>query len=180
MEKCSKEKKSDYVSPEMQKRVSRIEELMKIEGYKYRQDFADAIGMEPQNLSRCLKSGKITEKTCKKIIAAFPDWRIEYLMGYDDIRTHYEWADSIQDKKDTAAQCCWGIFENSLQKKGQSLKFVHRKSQHVDSSERLHADCYYSIVDSDGAEVKRLSALDMVKLEQKLLEYSDFLTGKYL
>lgn len=161
-------------------RVRRIEEIMKDLEYKYSKDFAHDIGMEPQNLSRCMTSGKVSEKTCKKIVKAFPKYRIEWLLGYSDIKTRDDWIDDIQEKKDMTASCMWGIIENSLNKKGKSLKFVHRTGEHVDSSQRLRKDCYYSVVDQDGNELKRLTALEMVKFEQKIQEYCDFLTGKYL
>ena len=172
-------------------RVDRIEELMRAEGYEPRRktkkgeekiegvrnqaDFADAIGMEPQNFSRCMTSGKVSEKTCKKIVAAFPEWRIEYLMGYDDSPT-------LDAKRESTDYCCWGIFESSLNKKGLSLRFNH--SQPMKLHQRHYSDysdrCYHSVVDKDGNEVKRLSAHDMMELEQKLIEYADFLTHKYL
>ena len=170
-------------------RVERIELLMKREGYedrrrkegKNRNDFAHDIDMAPQNFSRCMTSGKVSEKTCQKIVKAFPDYRIEWLMGYDDHMTHYDWADSIQHMKDLVADSMWGVIEKSLNKKGKSLKFVHRSGQHIDSTERLHADCYYSVVDSKtGKELKRLTALEMVKFEEKIQEYCDFISDKYL
>ena len=161
------------------KRASRIRELLQREGLKQK-DLADRIDTEPQNLSRCLRSGNVSEKMCRKIAACFPAYRIEWLLGYDDYMTHYEWADGVQLMKDLAADSMWGIIETSLQKQGRSLKFVHRAGQHVDSSERLKADCYYSIVDHDGKELKRLTALEMVQFEQKIQEYCDFMVGKYL
>ena len=94
--------------------------------------------------------------------------------------TDYEWADNVQNMKDLVADSMWGIIEKSLNKEGKSLKFVHRSGQHVDSSQRLRADCYYSIVDRDGNELKRLTALEMVQFEEKIQEYCDFMTGKYL
>jgi len=136
--------------------------------------------MEPQNLSRCLTSGKISEKLCRKIHEAFPEIRIAWLLGDDEYMTEYDWADSVQDMKNRVADSMWGIIENSLRKEGKSLKFVHRTGQHVDSSQRLRADCYYSIVDRSGKELKRLTALEMVQFEEKIQEYCDFMTGKYL
>lgn len=176
-------------------RVDRIEELMRAEGYEPRRktkkktkkgeekiegvknqgDFAVEIGMEPQNFSRCLTSGKVSEKICKKIVAAFPEWRIEYLMGYDDSPT-------LDAKRETSDYCCWGIFENSLNKKELSLRFNH--NQPMKLHQRHYSDyqdrCYHSVVDKDGNEVTRLSAREMIDLEQKLLEYADFLTHKYI
>ncbi len=163
--------------------VKRIEKIMSEHGYeKYKdgKDFAYEIDVLPQNFSRFMTSGKVSPYYCKKIIKAFPEYRIEWLLGYSDIKTWDEWAEDVQHKKDLTADSMWGVIENSLNKKGKSLKFVHRSGQHVDSSQRLRADCYYSVVDSDGKELKRLTALEMVKFEQKLQEYCDFLSEKYL
>lgn len=170
-------------------RVERIEILMKREGYedrsrkedgKNREDFADAINMLPQNFSRCMTSGKVSDKTCRKIATAFPNYRVQWLMGDDDLMTPQDWADSIQLRKDLVADSMWGIIEKSLNKQGKSLKFVHRTGQHVDSTLRLHADCYYSVVDQSGSEIKRLTALEMIQFEEKIQEYCDFITQKYL
>lgn len=160
-------------------RVSRIRTLLDREGLKQK-DLADALDIEPQNLSRCMVSGKISEKMCRKIVECFPEYRIEWLLGDDDSMTDIEWADNIQNMKDLVADSMWGIIEKSLNKEGKSLKFVHRTGQHVDSSERLRADCYYSIVDREGNELKRLTALEMVQFEEKIQEYCDFMTEKYL
>lgn len=160
-------------------RVSRIRTLLDREGLKQK-DLADALDIEPQNLSRCMVSGKISEKMCRKIVECFPEYRIEWLLGDDDSMTDIEWADNIQHMKDLVADSMWGIIEKSLNKEGKSLKFVHRSGQHVDSTERLRADCYYSVVDREGNELKRLTALEMVEFEQKIQEYCDFMTGKYL
>ena len=160
-------------------RVSRIRTLLDREGLKQK-DLADALDIEPQNLSRCMVSGKISEKMCRKIVECFPEYRIEWLLGDDDSMTDIEWADNIQNMKDLVADSMWGIIEKSLNKEGKSLKFVHRSGQHVDSTERLRADCYYSVVDREVNELKRLTALEMVEFEQKIQEYCDFMTGKYL
>lgn len=161
-------------------RVSRIKELLKREGLKQK-DLAYELDMEPQNFSRFMISGKVSEKTCEKIVKLYPDYRIEWLLGYDDLMTHYDWANSVQHMKDLVADSMWGVIEKSLNKKGKSLKFVHRSGQHIDSTERLHADCYYSVVDSQtGKELKRLTALEMVQFEEKIQEYCDFMSEKYL
>lgn len=160
-------------------RVSRIKELIEREGIK-QVDLADAIDVEPQNLSRCLRSGKVSEKTCRKIQEHYPDYRIEWLLGYDSAPTWYEWADNIQFRNDKCADGMWAIFERSLNKKGLSLKFHHKAGVHLDSTQRLHGDCFYTVEDHEGTEVKRLTALQMVELEQKIQEYTDFVCEKYL
>lgn len=163
------------------KRVTRIKIILERE-HITQQDLADSLDppMEPQNLSRIMRTGKVTEKTCRKIVAVYPKYRIEWLLGYDDYMTIEDLIDGTQRLKDLAADGMWAIIEKSLIKQGKSLKFVHRQGQHVDSSQRLKADCYYSIVDRDGNELKRLTALEMVQFEMQIQEYCDFLTERKL
>lgn len=161
-------------------RAERVKKLIEREGIS-QIDFANRIFQTQQNVSRIINlKTALTEETARDIVTAFPEYRIEWLLGYDDSMTDYEWADNIQNMKDLVADSMWGIIEKSLNKEGKSLKFVHRTGQHVDSSERLRADCYYSIVDREGNELKRLTALEMVQFEEKIQEYCDFMTGKYL
>ena len=170
-------RKKTEINPIRAERVKKLIEREKISQV----DFASRIFQTQQNVSRILNlKTALTEETARDIVTAFPEYRIEWLLGYDDSMTDYEWADNVQNMKDLVADSMWGIIEKSLNKKGKSLKFVHRSGQHVDSSQRLRADCYYSIVDRDGNELKRLTALEMVEFEQKIQEYCDFMTGKYL
>lgn len=68
------------------KRVTRIKKILENEQIKQK-DLADALDMEPQNFSRFMISGKVSEKTCRKIVALYPKYRIEWLLGYDDYPT---------------------------------------------------------------------------------------------
>lgn len=170
-------RKKTEINPIRADRVKKLIEREKISQV----DFASRIFQTQQNVSRILNlKTALTEETAQDIIKAFPEYRIEWLLGYDDSMTDIEWADNVQNMKDLVADSMWGIIEKSLNKEGKSLKFVHRTGQHVDSSQRLRADCYYSVVDREGNELKRLTALEMVEFEQKIQEYCDFMTGKYL
>ena len=161
-------------------RAERVKKLIEREGIS-QIDFANRIFQTQQNVSRIINlKTALTEETAQDIVSAFPEYRIEWLLGYDDAMTYYDWADNIQNMKDLVADSMWGIIEKSLNKEGKSLKFVHRTGQHIDSSERLRADCYYLIVDREGNELKRLTALEMVQFEEKIQEYCDFMTQKYL
>lgn len=162
-----------------EKRVSAIRSLLKEQNLKQK-DLAERIEVEPQNLSRVMVSQKISEKMCRKIAKCFPEYRVEWLLGYDDYKTIYEEAENIQNTKDIVADSMWAIIETSLKKREKSLRFNHKRSEHVDSRERLHADCYYTVVDKEGNELKRLSAFEIVTIEQKIQEYCDFITEKYL
>lgn len=83
-------------------RVSRIKTLLKREGLKQK-DLAEALEIEPQNLSRCMVSGKISEKMCRNIVECFPEYRIEWLLGYDDSMTTAEqFSNAIQTANEEA------------------------------------------------------------------------------
>lgn len=144
-------------------------------------ELADRIFQTQQNVSRIIqKRQPLTEETARQIITAFPGYRLEWLLGFDDCMTFEDMADQNQLRRDRTADGLWVIFDNSLQKQGKSLRFVHRSGEHVDSISRLRKDCYYSIVDREGNEIKRLTPKEMIELEQKMQEYCDFLTMKYL
>lgn len=162
------------------KRADNVKKLLEREGITQK-ELGKRIGHTQQNVCNIINmKTALTEETAGDITRAFPRFRKEWLLGYDEYPTHEEWADAIQNRKDVTADCMWGVIENSLRKQGKSLKFIHRTGEHVDSSQRLRKDCYYSVVDHDGNELKRLSAREMIEFEQKIQEYCDFLTGKYL
>ena len=161
------------------KRVERIKIILERENIK-QIDLADALDILPQNFSRFMVSGKVSEKTCRKIVALYPDYRIEWLLGYDDSMTDHDYIENAQRLNDLAANGMWAIIERSLKKHGLSLRFVHRQGQHVNSTQRRKSDCYYSIVDREGNEIKRMTALEMMKFEMQIQEYCDFMTEKHL
>ncbi len=89
------------------KRVTRIKIILERE-HITQKDLADRLvdphdpkkSMEPQNLSRMMKTGKITEKTCQRIVAAFPEYRLNWLMGFDDYMTESDAFDGLVKKLD--------------------------------------------------------------------------------
>lgn len=187
------------INPIRAERVKTLIDLLDIK----QQEFARLSLQSQQNLSRIINMKcSLTEPTAHAIIAAadrivdertaaqagitpeeygeHATFRIQWLMGYDDNMTYEDEINNTQHLKDLAADGMWAIIEKSLKKQGKSLRFVHRQGQHVDSTQRLKADCYYSIVDRDGNELKRLSAAEMVKFEMQIQEYCDFLTERKL
>lgn len=172
-------KKRSEINPIRAERVKTILDRENIN----QQKLADLIFQTQQNVSRIL-TGKqpLTEDTARQIVEAFPDsgYRIQWLLGYDDVMTYNDEISNTWTLQDKAAYGMWAIIEKSLVKQGKSLRFVHRQGEHVDSRQRVRADCYYSIVDQTGNELKRLSSVEMIEFEQKIQEYTDFLTAKYL
>lgn len=170
-------RKKTVINPERGKRLKTLIDREKMT----QKGFGERIHMSQQNISLIIKGkNPLTEETAKSVVKEFPEYRIEWLLGYDNSMTQYDWAEDIQSRKDIVADSMWAIIEKSLNKERKSLIFHHRQGEHVDSSQRFHADCYYTINDKSGNEIKRLSAMEVAKIEQKIQEYCDFLVYKYL
>lgn len=89
------------------KRVSAIKTVLEREGLKQK-DLAEMIGIEPQNLSRCMVSGKISDKMCLKIARCFPGYLKDWFLGYEDAMTTAE------------------KFSNALQTTNEESELLHR------------------------------------------------------
>jgi len=77
-------RKKTEINPVRAERVKKIIELEKIS----QKDFADRIFQTQQNVSRIVKQKTaLTEETAHDIVSAFPKYRIEWLLGYDDYMT---------------------------------------------------------------------------------------------
>lgn len=70
-------------------RFERISELLEREKLT-KKEFAERLGREPNNVTRILKSMKISEDFINSIINAFPDYQKEWLLGYGRIPTYTE------------------------------------------------------------------------------------------
>lgn len=162
-------------------RAERIKTLIQRE-HITQQQLADRIYQSQQNLSRImtLKSA-LTEETARAIVTAFPEYRLEWLLGYDDNMTLDDWIESGRDMRDVIADGLWGMIERSLSRHGKSLRFVHRQGEHVRADQRARADCYYTIVDQQtGNVLKTLTAVELIQFEKQLQEYCDFITERHL
>lgn len=95
------------------KRVSRIKILMKREGIK-QIDLADMLDMEPQNFSRIMTTGRVTEKTCKKIVSHYPQYRLQWLLGYDDCMTLEDLKRDLTAKLDDQNRACQILIDSSI------------------------------------------------------------------
>ena len=68
-------------------RAERVKKIIELEGIS-QQDFADRIFQTQQHVSRIVnQKSALTEETARAIVTAFPKYRIEWLLGYDDYMT---------------------------------------------------------------------------------------------
>lgn len=61
-------------------------------------ELAEKLEMEPQNVSRFLRSGKVSERICQRIVSLYPKYRFEWLLGIDDYMTAQDQLDSLIDR----------------------------------------------------------------------------------
>lgn len=89
-------------------RAERVKKLIEREGIS-QIDFANRIFQTQQNVSRIINlKTALTEETARDIVTAFPEYRIEWLLGYDDAMT-------------TAEQ-----FSNAIQTMNEEGELLHR------------------------------------------------------
>ncbi len=72
-------------------RVDRMKKLMDREKLS-QEKLGEKLAMSQQAISRILNSKKVSEGTIIRIVEAFPNYRKQWLLGYDDIPTVEEWA----------------------------------------------------------------------------------------
>ena len=84
-----KKKSGRAAVPVSSLRAERITELMQREGLN-QNTLAEALNKSQQNISRILTSKKVSEQTVRDIVDRFPEYREEWLLGYDEIPTHKE------------------------------------------------------------------------------------------
>ncbi len=71
-------------------RVKRLKEIIKSSNLTNKQ-FAALIGISPQSLSKIINfKVTLTEDTARKICAAFPSYRVSWLLCFDDDKTQRE------------------------------------------------------------------------------------------
>ena len=84
-------------------RAERVKKIIEREGIN-QIDFAKRISQTQQNISRIINlKTALTEETAQDIISAFPEYRIEWLLGYDDSMTTAEqFSNAIQTANEEA------------------------------------------------------------------------------
>lgn len=93
-------KKPSEINPEPAKRLKKLLTLEKVTQEK----LSDLIHLSQQSISRIIqKKQSLTDQTARAIIKVFPNYRIEWLLGFDDTMTHTdEIGKLIHNKVDTA------------------------------------------------------------------------------
>ena len=85
-------------------RADRVKTILERENVT-QQRLAELIFQTQQNISRIMqKKQPLTEETAKAIIAACPEYRIEWLLGYDDIMTQTDEIRVLINNKVDAAE----------------------------------------------------------------------------
>ena len=135
-------------------RAERIKTILKIEDLT-QVELADALDMEPQNVSRFLRSGKVSENICRKINAIYPQYRLEWLLGLDDNMTFAEMVHNYIDRAEMVNIATWAIIDNAFKE----------------------ASEYEGI---DGMNLDDVPDKDYLSMLVQLRKYASFLAWNYL
>ncbi|SEL89592.1 hypothetical protein SAMN04487770_12024 [Butyrivibrio sp. ob235] len=140
--------------------------------------------IDPQNLSRAMSDDNekdVSEKYCRMIQKAYPEYRIDWLLGDSEYMTYSDEFINKVNFEDIIADSMWAIIEKSLKKNGMSLKFVHKNNgMHVDSFTRRFVDCWYEIKDNQDKLVLKMDSKEMISLEEEIQDFVDFILFKRL
>ena len=95
MQKSSKTNQNNRIRSERLQKILNIEHLGQ-------NDLAGMMDMEPQNLSRDIRNGKLSEKTCKRILTVLPEgkYSIQWLLGFSPYMNEQEEFDAFFRESD--------------------------------------------------------------------------------
>ena len=150
-------------------RADRLKTLIDASGITQKQ-LADRIYQSQQNISRIIqKRQPLTEETARLIISAFPDFRIEWLLGYDDIMkkqdlipTKYE---KMRIEKDTLERSLFELIR--LSDFSINLRSIENL---VDLHDFLKKYC---TITRDGKTIT-FSVEDLNRFENEICDYIEF------
>lgn len=150
MGKNSNDRRGRPAVQSSQIRFNRIKMFMAREGLQHDSALAYKMGIPQQSLSRILKSRKISESSIDRIIEAYPNYRAQWFLGYDEFPTHQEYEAARQ--KETAqrvqaiidkSQSVYVFMSAILQDRG----YILRKLPYIGTDLDC---CIYELTDSEG------------------------------
>ena len=150
-------------------RAERVKELIKRENITQIQ-LADRIYQSQQNISRIVQNRQpLTEETARLIVQAFPEYRIEWLLGYDEIMmkkdvipTKYE---KLRTEKDTLEKAVLSLIR---------LSDFDIKLKSLENAEDLHNFLKkYCTITRDGKSIT-FSVEELNSFENEICDYIEF------
>lgn len=114
---------------------------------------ANKLGIEPQNLSRCLVSGKVSEKMCRKIGELFPEYNVMWLLGDSEFMLKEDLRTDFIQRSDATDNACLQILDSA----------------------------YREVCAREGIELKALDNIpEILLLQGQLRDFADSLMWNYV
>lgn len=159
-------RKKTEINPLRAERVKKIIELEKIS----QKDFADRTFQTQQNVSRIVKQHiGLTEEKAQDIVKAFPKYRIEWLLGYDDYMTFADYLTGVIRDTNREAELLHTGFFSFAQLSG--FKIDVAPFPGTGSLEETFQNMKeYCTINRDGKSVT-LSMADLNSFENELSDY---------
>lgn len=153
-------------------RAERLKKIIDREGIS-QIDFAKRISQTQQNVSRIINlKSALTEETARTIVSVFPEYRIEWLLGYDNSMTVYDQlSDAIQTAEEESALLHNG-FISFAKLSGFKIDFSPIEEAET-LEETFHNMNNYCTVSRDGKSVT-FSLSELNAFENELSDYIEF------
>ena len=153
-------------------RAERVKKIIETEGIS-QVDFAKRIFQTQQNVSRILNlKTALTEETAQTIVSAFPKYRIEWLLGYDDAMTTGEqFSNAIQTMNEEGELLHRGFFSFAKLSGFQiDVAPIRGNGSLEETFQNMKEDC---TITRDGKSVT-FSLSELNAFENELCDYIEF------
>ena len=143
-------------------------------------EFGDLIGLTQQSINRIEKLKQpLEEPNAKRIIEVFPEYRLEWLLAYDNFMNVAAKRHDTESHKWKRADCLLGIINNEFMRNGYRLKMCV-VGESFDGYRPTDKDGYYVIENKSNKTVRILSCNDYFRLEEEIELMVGYLIDKTL
>ena len=131
-----------------------------------------------QAISKMLQgNATVTETTAIEVIQPFPEHRYEWLMDLDDIKTKEEKKIQTWEQEGRVTESTVRLIAASFRQQGYEMKMC--TPANVPKGYKFHNKDGYYLFSKDNDPIV-ISVDDYFKMESSVLEYTEFLTSRFL
>lgn len=131
-------------------------------------ELSEQLGCSPVHLSKIVTGSRnLTEDMAQKVVNLFPEYRLQWLLGYDDYATDEE-ALLKQSQEETRKRAIW---RNILKLAFEELGYSVRESGNASEDEE---DAGFEVLDTNRKHVMQCRASGYEDLCQEIADFAAF------
>ena len=172
-------RKKAEINPKSGKRVKQLLIGHKINGKKATQEWlAEQLNISTVYLSDIVRGIKrLPPDLAYKIVELFPETQIEWLLGLDDIQTKEEKQLQKWEQEGKVTHSMVSLIAASFRQQGYEMKMC--TPANVPEGYKFHNNDGYYLFSKEKDPIV-ISVDDYFKMESSVLEYTEFLTSRFL